>query len=52
MKYILKIAFVLFISAQSIAQGTAAYSFCGKSGDCTMTWYEFLACKMKLVQTE
>ncbi|MGQ0830015.1 MAG: hypothetical protein ACT4ON_16630 [Bacteroidota bacterium] len=51
MKYVLKISLVLFITAQSFAQNNL-YSFCGKSGDCTMTWEEFMECKKELVSTD
>lgn len=50
MKYIFRIAFIVLIGIQvSFVQGTKpAFSFCGKTGDCTMTWDEFIACKKEL----
>ncbi len=51
MKYIFKIVFVLFISAHSFAQAPA-FSLCGKTGDCSMTWDEFIKCKKELVTTD
>lgn len=53
MKYIFKIAVLIFISVQSFAQNAKPlYSFCGKTGDCTMTWDEFMACKKELITTD
>lgn len=50
MKYILKIAFILVVSTLvSFAQDPKpAFSFCGKTGECKMTWDEFMACKKEL----
>jgi hypothetical protein len=28
------------------------YSFCGKTGNCSMNWDEFMACKKELIATE
>ena len=50
-KHIVKIVVVIFISVQSFAQN-AHYSFCGKTGDCTMTWEEFTNCKKELTTTD
>ena len=49
-KYLLRIAFIVFITSQlSFAQDTkSAFSFCGKTGDCTMTYNELMACKKEL----
>ena len=50
MKYILSIVFFIFVVAQSVsAQEKPAFSFCEKTGDVTMTWDEFIACKKQLV---
>ena len=50
MKYILSIVFFIFVVAQSVsAQEKPAFSFCDKTGDVTMTWDEFMACKKQLV---
>ncbi len=51
MKCILKIVFVLFISANTFAQAPA-FSLCEKTGDCTITWNEFTKCKKQLVTTD
>lgn len=50
MKYILRITFIVLIAIQvSFVQDTKpAFSFCGKTGDCTMTWDEFVACTKEL----
>ncbi len=50
MKYILRITFIVLIGIQvSFVQDTKpAFSFGGKTGDCTMTWDEFYACKKEL----
>ncbi len=50
MKYILSIVFFIFVVAQSVsAQEKPAFSFCEKTGDVTMTWDEFMACKKELI---
>ena len=49
MKYILSIVFFVLVQL-SFAQDTKpAFSFCDKTGDVTMTWDEFMACKKQLV---
>ncbi|MCW3084925.1 MAG: hypothetical protein JWP12_2291 [Bacteroidetes bacterium] len=53
MNNIFKIAFILIISSASLHAQKAApvYNLCGKTGDCTMTWDEFMKCKKELVST-
>lgn len=50
MKYIVSIVFFILVSVQyGQAQNTKpAFSFCGKTGECKMTWDEFMACKKEL----
>ena len=48
MKYILSIVFFVLVQL-SFAQEKPAFSFCDKTGDVTMTWDEFTACKKQLV---
>ena len=46
--FVFGIAF-FFLTIASFAQNTKpAFSFCGKSVECTMTWDEFMACKKEL----
>lgn len=51
MKSIVSVMFFILVSIQSgQAQDTKpAFSFCDKTGDVTMTWDEFMACKKQLV---
>ena len=44
------ILLLLSVTVSTFAQN--AYSFCGKTGDCTMTWDEFMACKKELVMAD
>lgn len=48
MKYILSIVFFVLVQL-SFAQDKPAFSFCDKTGDVTMTWDEFMACKKQIV---
>ncbi len=53
MRHFLRITFILFISIQAVgAQTKPAFSLCGKTGDCTMTWEEFTTCKKELTTTD
>ena len=54
MNRIFQIVFLLLIStAASFAQkNTPLYSLCGKTGNCTMTWDEFMSCSKQLVTTD
>ena len=52
MNRILTTIFILLLSAATFAQKAApVYNLCGKTGDCTMTWDEFMKCKKELVPT-
>ncbi len=50
MRIIIRIAFIVLVATSlSFVQGAKpAFSFGGKTGDCTMTWEEFYACKKEL----
>ncbi len=52
MNHILRIVFVVVISGYTSFAQAPAFSFCGKSGDCSMTWDEFTACKKELITTD
>jgi hypothetical protein len=56
MNRIFKVFFLLFISiavlTSFIQKEKPLYSFGGKTGNCTMTWDEFLACKKELVTND
>jgi hypothetical protein len=44
---------ILLISSACFAQKEKPlYSFCGKTGNCSMSWDEFMACKKELLATE
>ncbi len=49
MKYVVSLLFFVLVSFQATGQEKPAFSFCGKTGDITMTWDEFLACKKEIV---
>lgn len=49
MKYRFIVTFIVLILVQKSFAQAPAFSFCGKTGDCTMTWDEFMACKKELV---
>lgn len=51
MNQIFKIAVVILISAQTLfaQKEKPLYSFCGKTGNTTMSWDEFMQCKKELV---
>ena len=50
MKYILSITFIVLVASSFsfVQDAKPAFSFGGKTGDCTMTWEEFYACKKEL----
>jgi len=54
MNNVLKIALLLLIPAASLhaQKGAPVYSLCGKTGNATMTWDEFMSCKKELVTTD
>lgn len=53
MSKISTIAFILFlITANAFAQKAPVFSLCGKTGDCSMTWDEFLKCKKELITND
>jgi hypothetical protein len=49
-----KLLFVLLIFGLSgfAQKEKALYSMCGKTGNCSMTWEEFMSCKKELVANE
>jgi hypothetical protein len=51
MNHISKVILIILISTQisSAQKEKALYSFCGQSGNCIMTWDEFMKCKKELV---
>ena len=52
MKYKFIVTFIVLTSIQALYAQTPAFSFCGKTGDCTMTWDDFNKCKKELVTTD
>jgi len=52
MKYRFIVTFIVLISIQISFAQAPAFSFCGKTGDCTMTWDEFMKCKKQLIVTD
>lgn len=49
MKHLFSILFFVFVAVQVNAQEKPAVSFCGKIGEITTTWDEFMACKKEIV---
>lgn len=52
MKYRFIVTFIVLISVQVSFAQAPAFSFCGKTGDCTITWEEFMACKKELIVSD
>jgi hypothetical protein len=48
-KFLSVLSVFLFTALSASAQGKAELSFCGKTGNQSMTWEEFSACKKELV---
>lgn len=54
MKRIVGVLFFVFVFVQfgHAQNAKPVFSFCGKTGDVTMTWDEFMACKKELVTVD
>jgi hypothetical protein len=52
MKKLLTLLFLTITMNVFSQKEKALYSFGGKTGNCSMTWEEFLSCKKELVSTE